>query len=467
MSTVRGTGSNWKMALAIAVAVTISAGCVTAATPSPGGSPGVSPTPSAPPAASPTASPTPIPTIGPAPTTDWKSIGWIKVDGPLAAGYPAIVPSIVDDERDGILLEGPNVHLEAVYGGYLQLLWDPYKRTLTPWLSSNAQTWRNGAPLDLAAWKADFEAWDKLAKTQISHDGCGFVVDDFATGPSGMVMRAHFECAWGCGGDYRGKQAMWSSSNGLDWKPLDMAHAFGKAGIAHIYGGGNGLIGLTPNRGSSWTSTDGRAWHKGTIPSGATDITDPASIAGSFLIGGTILVKSGPEIAPGAICEVTFPTPGGSFQAVAWTSRDGVSWERHAISPTLADNADVQLTRIDDHDVMAIVTSKTRGEDGNATAESVTLWFSHDGRSWTELLRPSEDWWPRLIPGTDRGLLTADGYAVGSDGLVRPLVQDAAPFEASFGSTGEMPPDSFMQAIGPVGVLLTDGLSFWLGIPSA
>ena len=277
----RNARSGWALTLALLLTAIAAAGCVAEATPPAAGAGTDSPAASSTSAAEPSAGAsvpqeTPVPTIGPAPSGDWTSLSWIHLQGNLAVGYPAIVPPVTAT-RDGQTfdLEGPNVELRAVYGGYLQLLWDPYERTLTPWLSTDAQSWRRGEPLDLTAWKADFAEWDGLAGDQVSRDGCSLVVDDYAVSPEGVVLRGQFACSWGCGGDYLSVEAMWASPDGLSWEPLDAARAFGKAGIGKIAGGGSGFIGFTTDRKASWTSTNGRAWSKGTIPTDAFEIADP------------------------------------------------------------------------------------------------------------------------------------------------------------------------------------------------
>ncbi len=474
MKGFRSTRSGQLLTLAVLLTAIAAAGCVAEATPPAADAGSDSPAASSSPTAEPSASAsvpseTPVPTIGPAPSGDWTSLSWIRVQGSLAAGYPAIVPP-VNETTDGQTfdLEGPNVELRAIYGGYLQLLWDPYERMLTPWLSTDAQGWRRGEPLDLTAWKADFAAWDKLAEDQISRDGCGLVVDDYAASPSGDMLRAHFACSWSCGGAYMSASAMWASPDGLTWAPLDDAKAFGKAGIGKIAGGSSGFIGLTANRKASWTSSNGRAWNKGTVPADAFEIADPVSIGSGFVIGGTIRDKSSSQIEPGDKCAVGEPTAGGQFQAVAWISSDGAAWQRNLITPTLFANATVQVTRVDDHTLVATVTSVTADADGYAATETTTLWLSHDGRTWTPLASPEDDWRPFAVEAGGRGLISSAGYyTVGQDGALHRLAESAAPTDAAFGGMGDMPGDNAWNGVvGPVGLLVTDGTTFWLGIPS-
>ena len=153
---------------------------------------------------------------------------------------------------------------------------------------------------------------------------------------------------------------------------------------------------------------------------------------------------------------------------MAWISSDGVAWQRNVITPTLFANAYVGVTRVDDRTLIAAVTSVTADADGYAAAEATTLWLSRDGRTWTPLASPEDDWLPFAMETGGRGLISNGGhYSVGQDGALHRLAESAAPPDAAFGGIGEMPGDNTWDGVvGPVGLLATDGTTFWLGIPS-
>ncbi len=489
-------------ALALTIAG-VATGCQAATTPSPSPSgstgPAVSPEPSNATATSspstgpaesttdPSALPTVRPTLRPAPAGDWASLSWTRLEGAALAGYPKIVPPVTVDKSDpGRLtlndqpalyqLEGPNVDLRSVRGGYIQILWDPYKRTLTPWLSSDAKTWHKGTGLDTSAWKAYFGTWDGFVSTTTDRAGCELKVDDFAVGAGGIVVRGHLACRSIDGDDgltHLSGPAMWASPDGLAWTPVNVAAAFGSAGIQKVDGGSSGFIGLTTDRRASWLSADGLTWHPGSVPGEAYQVADPVAIGGGFAIAGEIAVSGARLIELAERGGSPDYISAGRLTPAAWWSADGVTWQRQDLGLPTGDNVNVDLIRVDDRTVLAMAVTYTLDDSGTGIMDqAMTYRVSHDGRTWTEF-DGADGLLFRVTPGIEQGTLTGyqpDGehtYIVGSDDALHDLAQSIGPVHSSLG-TGAIPQTDgpSWTAFGAAGVLFTDGASFWLGVPT-
>jgi hypothetical protein len=401
-----------------------------------------------------------MPTIGLAPSGDWKSLNWIHIQGGLAARYPTIVPDVLATMDDGTQIdeEGPNVFLGGVKGGYIQLLWDPFQRTWTPWLSADALAWRQGPAFDISAWASDFANWDKVATDADTRTACGVTVGDFVQAANGIVVRASFECQGGCGDAYESAPAWWTSTNGLTWTPADLSSTFGKAGITTISGGANGFIGLTENSKASWTSSDGHAWRKGTVPANAYRVSLPVSMNGGFVIAGVVRRPTAPPPDAGRCMTVPEVDQAGTV-ATVWWSKDGLTWTPQSLPGATGERIVMSLYRIDDHTVIAVEDSQV----ADPSMDTYTYWLSRDGHTWTRMTNLASDAWIP-VEGSDRGLIDMWGspgdryFTIDRDGSARELTQSGAVPQT---------PSVTQEFVGPVGLLVTDGTSFWLGVPSA
>jgi len=371
----------------------------------------------------------------------------------------------------GPVLNGPNVALTGLRDGYLQLLWDPVGRTLTPWLSADALAWRQGTGFDLSMWTSAFKNWDKTAPDATSKAGCGLNVDDLVEGPSGVLLRANLECHPTLGEIYQSPEAMWISSDGLSWNSVSPSRAFGKSGIGPISGGANGFIGLNSDRTASWVSQDGLSWKAGTIPCGATELSDPVSIDGEFAIAGLVAAQSGQTVPPKpGGCK---PFDSGSSSLVTgavWRSKDGANWTRDRLDTTAAVSPEMTLRKIDDHTLIADQLIGKKPSSGVWTSD--IAWISRDGKPWTPVkgvpgpysgygFATYRD--PSLIVGRDRGLMmlpkgdNSRFLAFNADGTPRELEQ-----------TGDVPTAVWSwtsEALGAVGLLVCSGTDFWIGLP--
>jgi hypothetical protein len=188
-------------------------------------------------------------------------------------------------------------------------------------------------------------------------------------------------------------------------------------------------VGSTNGRAALWTSPDGSAWSRATLP--ASKDPGPQRLAdavhggrGWLVVGGTgsrpLVLASGDggawapapvgkafdgQVAPSATAAngsayVVVGSAGGT-SAAAWTSADLRSWTRSGN----AGKGDLD----GGHDAPKWMSDVTAGPDGFVAVGGQTtdkmprpaLWTSPDGRSWT--LSPSA---PALPPGAAQGSLT-------------------------------------------------------------
>ena len=215
----------------------------------------------------PTDSPTPplptgpLPNLGAVPSGTWTGLDWIAVPGGHA---PAVTPP--NDESPG-----PDATIAGWSKGFVEFVWSPSARTLTPWVSGDGLRWKSGKRLDTSAWKSEFADYDagnvpddQGVTDPLFHDACSFFMDNFQEGPNGVLLVGDVSCGGGCGGPwYDTTPLTWTSPDGLTWAVLD-EQPFGSGGIGNIAGGGNGFVALgSSGSGAIWTSQDGRSWSKG------------------------------------------------------------------------------------------------------------------------------------------------------------------------------------------------------------
>ena len=308
-----GTGRSL-LNLAAAAVIALSATACTAASLSPSaGGAGASGS------ASPTTTgtsvvPTAIATPTQTPTTSLRSPGgvssgtWTGLD--WAAVPTGLAPAVPPVAANGYY---PNAILEGWSKGYVELLWDPKLRTATPWVSADGLSWQVGSKLDTNVWLADMKAFDQ-ENVDLSAD-CSLRIRHFEEGPETLLMTAYFICPVACGNGIVGRDATWTSSDGLSWMPLDRPKTFGSSGVGAISGGSSGFVALggTSDGRILWLSADGQNWKHGALPADAratgAEAYDPAAVAGGFVLPGACF--SPPTlpctaVAAPAFCRMTY-----------------------------------------------------------------------------------------------------------------------------------------------------------------
>ena len=412
------------------------------------------------PASSPT--PSPLPSLGAVPAGTWTGFDWIS----LPAGHGPSLPAATD-------LAGPEVNLRGWSRGYVEIVWDPHLRTITPWVSGDGLTWNAGDNLDTTDWSAEFKAYDAQHSGPGDHDACYLSVSEFDEGGATLLMRAFFSCAGGCGEPwYTSQSAMWTSSDALGWIPVDVRGTFGAGGVGSISGGSSGFIALGSSMSSKilWLSADGRQWTNGTLPAdlrkATSSVGSPASFAGGYVLPGVLLQKAGEEYSGGGAGCVAPEGPSNPpvYRAALWSSTDGKNWVRDSLTGTTdAASVTMSVIRVDDHTLIAVQNAYVPDVRGVTSAE----WVSTDGKAW----KPLEGVSPYATALTDgtRGLL------IGCNDPANPA-QDVWLNACAIGpnlqavhltESGEMPQSVDGQlALGPTGLLLTgDGTNFWIGVP--
>ena len=422
------------------------------------------------PEATPTDSPTPplpkgpLPSLGPVPIGTWTGLKWIAIPG----GNSPVVPRS-DPNGDS------NATLESWSRGYIEFMWDPYKRTLLPYGSSDGLRWLAGPALDISAWTADLKRWDSNPPdmgSTIDDDptDCEFQVSQFQEGPASLLMVGYVEC-WtaGCGSvPFFTRDAMWTSDESGIWNAVDLATAFPGGNFGIISGSSKGFITLTEAnaRPALLTSADGRTWTPGTLPAAVltkgSTVSVPEAFAGGYVLPGVIMEKAGYQSSGtgGGGCAGGWGATNTSlYQAALWFSPDGTSWTRDALIGTTASYNGVAITvgKLDEHTLVA--DEEINGVD--------LEWVSLDGHTWTGL---KSDALPgSLIYGRSRSLFEV---APNDPGLSAPAfcVLGANFQSVQLRQSGDAPwwGSILQKALGPTGLLVTiDGSRFWMGLPTA
>jgi hypothetical protein len=251
--------------------------------------------------------------------------------------------------------------------------------------------------------------------------------------------------------------AMWSSSDGLAWKRLTMPKAFTTGEVQTIAGGPAGFIAMgTKNDAGApaiWTSRSGTAWASRPLPtvaSGTFALDSVASFAHGFLLVGAVLDEGG--------CG----GPGHVHPAI-WCSADASSWTRITLQGAATSaNTGLSVRRFGDR-LLAIQTV------GNA--DKARAWTSTDGRTWTRVADVSADlaYGPQSDDAHDMTVIGPDS-GTGPIATVIGIAPDGTTVTMS--QDGDIPTESedgplTLYAIGPTGLFayVADGTGSWLGIP--
>ncbi len=366
-----------------------------------------------------------------------------------------------------------NATLEAWSGGYVEFLWNPKSRALTPWVSADGLTWSSGSTIDISVWNSWFKSYDRGLNAAERAD-CVFEVIQFQEGPDSLLIRGQVDCGRMCGATSPGltPETMWSSSDAKSWTPIDMPSVFGAGGIGPISGGSSGFVALGTAylKQSIWTSSDGRNWQLGALPAPALTTGswayDPVSFAGGYVLPGTILKSKGREFFPyqGPFlgCGVVEPDTS-IYQVALWWSPDGTTWSPEDLSGTRAGPSTISMNvyRIDDHMLVAQEWSPDTGSGFLAS------WVSTDGKTWNLVKGFPQLFLQPILAGRSCGL--GWGWAASDNSSLTLIAQDDKLKLVTLKQIGDLPWwDNPYVALGPTGLLATDdGSRFWIGVPTA
>ena len=242
------------------------------------------------------------------------NVGGVIAGGPglIAVGSHIGVRSVVNYAVVWTSADGTTwsrvPHDESVFG-------DAAMSSVTPFGSGYVAVGRTGEPRtgkgnNAAVWTSpDGITWSRGPLIEwASSETIGEGMSQVAAGSAGSLVAIGWE---------RSKQEghlsppIWNSSDGITWSRLsDDEAVFGGGGIAVVFSGGPGFIGVGSVGADAavWTSPDGITWSR--VPH------DETVFRGA---GITSVTKGGPGfIAVGWA----------GLDAAAWTSPDGVTWSR-------------------------------------------------------------------------------------------------------------------------------------------
>jgi hypothetical protein len=208
--------------------------------------------------------------------------------------------------------------------------------------------------------------------------------------------------------------SVWTSTDGVTWSAVPYTNEFGGADVkgtaqmSSVVAGGPGFVavgveqgggGQTGQQGAVWTSVDGIAWRKTTVP-------EPGDWMHDVVVGGPGLVAVG----------TAQPGPGDQEKAAVWTSIDGVIWSRVADGPQFANGA---IAAIVNGPKGLLAVGQTL--DPRTGALHPATWTSPDGVTWSTDLagtEPPQTGPPQAFEGSAIADVTrvSDGWlAVGVD----------------------------------------------------
>ena len=414
------------------------------------------------PTAVPTATPTaePAPTVTPEPTAEGTPDPALPSPVPVTYATPAPgEPSTVDWTAIGPPKSGTSaLTLFGWSGGYVTFGFDFEALKAVPYVSNDGKTWAAGSPLDLRdltaglpAWRQELKSWDADMNSP-DESTCLFMVDNFAHGPSNLLMTGWFDCAAPCGRYFIGP-ASWTSPDGLTW-----ARAPKISDLPRVSGGSSGFVAIAAGTNTISTSKNGQSWTKSTVPlptgAGGVTLNSEAAFAGGFVIAGSVSYGHG----------CAYAGDGTIYKASIWHSSDGKTWSQDTISASLAcGDATVKLYRLSDVRLVAI----EQCSDKQVTA----AWTSSDGVNWTQAqIGDTIGLYDFYTDGRTNVGFAAYANDPAHTGRERFCYLNASGEPVALRSTGDAinwdnPDHYFVVALGPAGVLLlaNDDKQAWLG----
>lgn len=431
------------------------------ATPAP--EPSATPTPEPSETLAPSSNVTSLPSLGPVPSGTWTKINWVA--GPASAG-PSPTDSTSDSETSLRLFGWSRGYVDFLVSRHFGMA---VNTGITG--SVTAARWQ-GTPSIIAASSegtlsitaassADGLVWRDNGKVDVSGLDYNVGIEQVAEGPTGLLAVGRLEGMM-CGGP-SSVSALWTSADGVSWRPVDLGATFGDSTVWTIDGGSKGYIANGAAKDGTtqlvWTSDDGRAWHGGQLSKTTfknVTIDDATAFAGGFVLSGATIGSDAGCGGP------TLMTPS------LWWSADGKSWIRDQVSGAVPNtSASMSVARINDRALLAIQSSWNDATQTSSTA----VWTSTDGKNWA----PAKDaTLANLNVLTDGQNGLAMSWSPDDAGKVAMLAFDDKLNAAPLAQTGDQPTDlwangSWTAALGPAGLVVADsaGARFWIGVPTA
>jgi hypothetical protein len=316
---------------------------------------------------------------------------------------------------------------------------------VTSYHSTDGVHWSKGRALDTAA-----------AGTQSDFQEIRSVIE----GPAGLLA-----VGWSgaCGSEYL--DALWTSTDGISWQPVNVqtALAGSTALIARVSGGSAGYTAVTYYGSAVWTSANGRVWKPVALTATAfanSKVNDATAFSGGYVLAGTSGARD--------CAAFVGPTPTPPVRsATVWWSADSTTWTRIPLpgADLTSDGHDPWICRISDHALLVF--------EGDASGKA---WISTDGRNWTPVSAPAAVTESNVFTDGVHGLvISPPGDSSGTNNLSVQAFSDGGTLR-QVNQTGSVPTGQYhawgmgelygMAALGPTGIVVTDGTNLWIGLPS-
>jgi hypothetical protein len=281
-------------------------------------------------------------------------------------------------------------------------------------------------------------------------------------GPSGLLAVGE---SGACGDAWI--EALWTSRDGIAWQSVDTKKAFGNATIENVSGGSRGFVAVDSTGRAAWTSRDGQSWQPvrlGVPAFARSRIDDGTAFSGGYVLAGSTEVTGARGCGAITVDPSVSPSPAPPLRLPAiWWSPDGGTWTKAELpGGTPAYWVQMSICRANDRTLIAFESYNSDQNSGNA------LWISNDGRTW-RFAGPSGFYPSEILTDGQHGVLievhdpvdsspgsTAISMLTDDGGLVAPAQE------------GDRPPYAWNEqwAVGPTGILVTDGSQLWIGLPS-
>ena len=150
--------------------------------------------------------------------------------------------------------------------------------------------------------------------------------------------------------------------------------------------------------------------------------------------------------------------------AAVWWSADGATWAKAQLpGATSAYKVTMEICRANDRTLIAFESYRSDASSGS------TVWTSNDGRTWKSPAVPTG--LPGVLTDGQHGVVVLDprdpNLGSPSDDTSISIVTDDGEL-AVLAQEGDRPQYNWKEqwAVGPTGVLWTDGTQLWIGLPS-
>lgn len=387
----------------------------------------------------------PLPDVTAAPSGHWTSIHWAPLglipQWAPADPTPAYAPTFkVFGWSHGYVGFTSYPNLE-IYPNPTDTDGPP-DETIVSSYSSDGVHWHKGQTLDVST--------GQLWGLEIVHA----VIE----GPAGLLAVG---LAGGCASYW--VEGLWTSTDGVSWRPVDTRKAFGDTLVLNVSGGPAGYVAVSYGGAAVWTSVDGLAWHPVALdapPFVDSKIDDGTTFAGGYVLAGTTGTR---DCAAPWGAQPAHPVRSASV----WWSADSASWTQIPLPGATASSKQQWTWICRLSDVALLLVNDIEGVGRSA-------WKSSNGLEWTSARIPADIGRSQVLTDGHRGLVVqlqhgpASISAFAGDLQLSELRQNGevpnlgtAVFERYFDD------QSGFAALGPTGVVVTDGKQLWIGTPSA